>query len=118
MNDPTRFTDVEVEKSIKAPSFEGALNGTFGAKHLTYSDSATVPASDVRPILAITASAASKTVTLGLPDGSACIVVNEGGTNAFTLKNVSTDSGVSVAAGKAVVAVIGASGALATYAIN
>jgi hypothetical protein len=51
--------------------------------------------------IGITLSAASKTVTLGLPDGAVAIVVNEGGTNAFTLKNVSGDSGTSIAAGEA-----------------
>lgn len=53
-----------------------------------------------RPFINIVASAASKTVTLDLADGDTCIVANVGASNAFTLKNVSGDTGTSVAAGK------------------
>ena len=51
-------------------------------------------------LAAITLSAASKTVTLGLGDGEYMRVLNAGGTNAFTLKNVAGDTGTSLAAGK------------------
>lgn len=54
-----------------------------------------------RPFLGVTLTAASKTVTLGLDEGDMMILVNEGGTNAFTVKNVSDDTGVSLAAGAA-----------------
>lgn len=51
-------------------------------------------------LAAITLTAASKTVTLGLGDGEYMRVLNAGGTNAFTLKNVAGDTGTSLAAGK------------------
>ena len=54
-----------------------------------------------RPFLGVTASAASKTLTLGLDDGDMMILVNEGGSNAFTVKNVEGDTGTSLAAGAA-----------------
>ena len=60
-----------------------------------------------RPFLGVTASAASKTLTLGLDDGDMMILVNEGGTNAFTVKNVEGDTGTSIA--KGVVALVIAS---------
>ncbi len=50
-----------------------------------------------RPFLGIALTAASKKVTLDLDNGDMIIVVNEG-SNAFTLKNVDGDTGVSVAA--------------------
>lgn len=56
--------------------------------------------SEKTSFIAITASAASKTITLGLLESECAFVANVGGTNAFTLKNVSGDSGTSVAAGK------------------
>lgn len=51
-------------------------------------------------IAAITLSAASKTVTAGLGEGQYMYILNAGGTNAFTLKNVAGDTGTSIAAGK------------------
>ena len=51
--------------------------------------------------LAVEATAASKTLTLGLEDGDQMIVTNIGGTNAITIKNVADDTGTSVAKGKA-----------------
>lgn len=87
----TNFTN------LAADAVKGLLEGTV----LTKSDSFTLGKEDRAAYLGITLSAASKTVTLGLPDNAVCLVVNEGGTNAFTLKNVSGDSGTSIAAGKA-----------------
>lgn len=48
----------------------------------------------------LTATAASKTFTLGLAAGQVALVHNAGGTNTFTVKNVSGDTGTSLAAGK------------------
>lgn len=62
-------------------------------------------ADEKRPIIAFTCSAASKTLTLGLADGQAAFIINTGGTNAVTVKNVSGDSGTSVAAGKCAIVV-------------
>ena len=58
-----------------------------------------------RPFLGVTLTAASKTVTLDLEDGDMIILVDEGDTNAFTVKNVSGDTGESVAAGSAVLVI-------------
>jgi len=52
--------------------------------------------------LLATATAASKTLTLGLEDGQPMTVINNGATNAFTLKNLEGDDGVSVAPGEKV----------------
>ncbi len=73
--------------------------------NLTISDSAELTEEQKLPFVNVTASAASKTVTLGLKDGQTAIVTNTGGTNAFTLKNVSGDTGTSVAAGKCAIVV-------------
>ena len=51
-------------------------------------------------IAAITLTAASKTVTAGLGEGQYMYILNAGGSNAFTPKNVAGDTGTSIAAGK------------------
>lgn len=82
---------------VKAEALRGPLEG------VAISMSANYTLTDEEKVFYIgaTFSAASKTLTLGLPDGAVCVLVNEGGTNAFTVKNVSGDTGTSVAAGKA-----------------
>lgn len=55
--------------------------------------------------LAVEATAASKTLTLGLEDGDQMIVTNIGGTNAITIKNVADDTGTSLAKGKCAIVV-------------
>ena len=91
----TRLTNLEVTGEIK-----GLVKNVLAAVELTKSANYTLADDEKVPYIGITLSAASKVVTLDLPDGTAAIVVNEGGTNAFTLKNVSGDSGTSLAAGK------------------
>lgn len=76
------------------------LKGLLGASVISTGANMTLEEKDRAFILVIRATAASKTVTLDLPDYACCIVFN-GGSNTFTLKNVSGDSGTSVAAGKA-----------------
>lgn len=94
----TRFTNLEAVGDIKvAGGVTGPLKGVSLSKSANYS----LADNEKVAYIGITLTAASKTVTLGLPTGTAALVVNEGGTNAFTLKNVSGDSGTSVAAGKA-----------------
>ena len=88
----TRFTGLKVDGGVHSP---------LAAVSITKSANYTLAEDEKVPYIGITLSAASKTVTLGLPTGVAAIVVNEGGSNAFTLKNVSGDSGTSIAAGKA-----------------
>ena len=87
----TRFT------AVSADCFSGLLEGVSITKSGNYS----LADSEKKAYIGITLSAASKTITLGLPDNAVALVVNEGGTNAFTLKNVSGDSGTSISAGKA-----------------
>ena len=87
----TRFT------ALAADAIKGALEGVVLTKSADY----TLAKDERAAYIGVTMSAASKTLTLGLPDNAVCLVVNEGGTNAFTLKNVSGDSGTSLGAGKA-----------------
>ena len=97
MNEYTRFTHVEATGSLRGKSLIGPLLGYT----LSTAKDHVLTEEQKRAYIGITLTASSKTVTLDLPDGAVCIVVNEGGSNAFTLKNVSGDSGTSIAAGKA-----------------
>lgn len=74
------------------------IKGLLGASVITLSDNMTLAEKDRAFVLIVDATAASKTVTLDLPDDACCIVIN-GASNTFTLKNVSGDSGTSVASG-------------------
>lgn len=91
MAEYTRFTNVAAE------AFLGALKGVSISKSANYS----LTEEEKTAYIGITATAASKTLTLGLKDGDVALVVNEGGTNAVTVKNVSGDSGTSLGTGKA-----------------
>lgn len=75
--------------------------------HVTIAKDTELADAHKRPFLGVVASAASKTLTLGLDDGDMMLLVNEGGTNAFTVKNVEGDTGTSIA--KGVVALVIAS---------
>jgi hypothetical protein len=74
------------------------IKGLLGASVISTGANMTLAEKDRAFILVIKATAASKTVTLDLPDDACCIVLN-GGSNTFTLKNVSGDTGTSVASG-------------------
>lgn len=74
------------------------IKGLLGASTITLSDNMTLQEQDRAFVLLVDATAASKTLTLDLPDDACCIVMN-GGSNTFTLKNVSGDTGTSVASG-------------------
>lgn len=74
------------------------LKGLLGASQITLSGNMTLPEKDRAFVLFVQATASSKTLTLDLPDDACCIVFN-GASNSFTLKNVSGDSGTSVASG-------------------
>lgn len=100
MADYTRLTNLEVTDDLKAATLKGTFQGLLDSTTLSKSADYSLAAAEKKPYIGITLSAASKTVTLGLETGQVAIVVNEGGTNAFTLKNVSGDSGTSLAAGK------------------
>ena len=66
---------------------------------MEFSDDYTLTEEQKDLYLLATATAASKTLTLGLEDGQPMTVINNGATNAFTLKNLDGDDGVSVAPG-------------------
>lgn len=67
---------------------------------LTISDNTTLSADQKTPFVSVSASAASKALTLGLGAGDFMIVANIGADNAITVKAISGDTGTSVAAGK------------------
>lgn len=73
--------------------------------NLTLSDSAELTEDQKRPYVNFSCSAASKVLTLGFADGQTALVTNIGGTNAVTVKNVSGDTGTSVAAGKCAIVI-------------
>ena len=106
MAEYTRFTNLQVTGALSAPGgitgdVTGQLKGLFAATSISKAANYSLTDAEKTPYIGITLTAASKTITLGLPNGTAALVVNEGGSNAFTLKNVSGDSGTSIAAGKA-----------------
>lgn len=72
---------------------------------LALSDSATLGVDQKKPFIAVSCSAASKSLTLGLKDGDMALVYNTGDTNAITIKNLATDTGTSLAAGKVAIVV-------------
>lgn len=86
---------------------------------ITFDAHTTLTDSQKDLFVSATASAASKTLTLDLPAGQTMILSNVGGTNAFTVKNVSGDSGTSLATGK-VALIIASTTANATkvYVLN
>ena len=72
---------------------------------VSMSDNYALKEDEKRPFINVAASAASKTLTRGLGDGETALVTNVGGTNALTLKNVSGDTGTSLAAGKCAIVI-------------
>lgn len=69
--------------------------------------------------LKASASASSKTITLGLADNQPMFIANVGASVAFSVKNLTGDSGTSIAAGK-VALVLGSTTANGTkvYVLN
>ena len=111
MSEYTRFTKVQADQ-LKG----GIVGKTTLSKAADY---ALTAAEAAVPVIGITLTAASKSVVLGLADGQAAIVINEGATNAFTAKNLTGDTGTSIAESK-VALVIGSTTANATavYILN
>lgn len=100
MAEPTRFTALEAMEGITTDKINV---GAMVSKVLTITkavDYALVSTEKKNRLIKTTMSAASKTLTLGLPEGQEIIVKNAGATNAFTVKNIATDTGTSLAAGK------------------
>jgi hypothetical protein len=90
-----RITESAVEADTK-----GAVLGSVA---ITKADNYALSAPEKANLaFMLTATAASKTITMGLAAGQVALAHNVGDTNAFTLKNVSGDTGTSLAAGKTV----------------
>ena len=86
---------------------------------LSFDADATLTEEQKDLVIVATASAASKSLYLGLADGQPMIIANVGSTNAFTAKNLEGDTGTSIATGK-VALVIGSTTANGTkiYVLN
>lgn len=90
-----KITENHIEGDLKG-AILGSITLTKNANYdLTDEEKANL-------VFNITLSSGSKTVTMGLATGQVAFVHNGGTTNAFTLKNVSGDTGTSLAAGKTV----------------
>ena len=114
MAEYTRFTNIQAD-AVKAAALTGLLTATVLTKSADYE----LADSEKTAYIGVTLSAASKKVTLGLKENQVAIVVNEGGSNTFTLKNVAGDSGTSLAAGKlAVVRASTTANASKVYVLN
>jgi hypothetical protein len=85
---------------MAAASLAGAV---VGAQSVTTAVDVSLTAAEKKALyIGVAASAASRTVTLGLAAGQVAFVHNAGSTNAFTLKNVAGDTGTSLGTGKVV----------------
>ena len=102
-----KITENGIEANIK-----GAVMGSVSiSKAVDYSLTSEEKANFA---FLLNATAVSKTYTLGLATGQAAFVHNAGDTNAFTVKNVSGDTGTSLAAGKTILLVASAEPNLST----
>ena len=99
--------------------YSGGFDSAEFATAVTFDADTTLDTAQKDLFVVATASAASKALVLGLADGQAMIVANVGSTNAFTAKNLSTDTGTSIGTGK-VALVIGSTTANGTkvYVLN
>ena len=99
--------------------YTGGYNPADFAASLTFDETVALKDEEKLLFVSAVASAASKALVTGLEDGQCMFVSNIGGTNAFTVKNLATDSGSSLATGK-VALVIGSTTANATkiYVLN
>ncbi|MDD4564836.1 MAG: hypothetical protein PHE79_05095 [Eubacteriales bacterium] len=106
MTEPTRFTNLEVAESVKAPTFTVKAM-IAGATAVEKADSYALAAAEKNTLIKCEMTAASKVLTLGLPEGQMAVVKNVGATNAFTVKNIATDTGTSLAVGKSLLVFAG-----------
>ena len=90
------------------------------AEAVAMEDDAELTAVQKDLFLRVSCSAASKVLTLSLDDGQFMLIANVGASNAITLKNVSGDTGTSLAAGKVAVVIGGSSTAdtMKAYVLN
>ena len=122
MGNPTRFTDLEVlgdlkvhgkvnnnsagailyADVVKASKVEvngGSVQGMQTGTNMSAGNNTTLEKDKRFFYVGMEMTASGKTFTLDLPAGYVCIVANEGSID-FTVKNVSGDTGTSLAAGK------------------
>lgn len=110
MKGHTNFTKLYAEE-IVGDVISGAIGGQIDAAALRAviieEDDSFVLDNDHKSNLfvGIDMDAASKTVELDLNANQLLIVYNAGGTNAFTVKNITADTGTSLAKGKALLVV-------------
>ena len=115
----TNFTKVHAEEFAgEATEAKKLIGSAVATLDKSFSVDTTLTGVDALAVTA-TASAASKSLVLGVKNGQILLVANVGGTNAFTLKGITGDSGTSLATGK-VALVIGSTTANATkiYVLN
>ena len=99
------FTHLQAE-TIGGNAAVGSLK--VGTLALSKADSYALATEEKNNVfIGCTMSEDSKALTLGLPAGQLVIVKNTGGTNAFTVKNATDDTGTSLAAGKSLLIVAG-----------
>ena len=105
--------------TLKNFKYSGGYSPAEFCTAITFEDDTVLKDEQKDLFVSATASAASKSLVLGLSEGQHMILTNGGETNAFTAKNLSTDTGTSIAAGK-VALVIGSSTANGTkiYVLN
>lgn len=73
---------------------------------LSISDDYTLKANEKTPYIGVTATAASKSIILGIEKGDTCFVTNMDST-AFKVKNLEGDTGVSIGSGKCAIVIGG-----------
>lgn len=101
----TGFDNIKA-RNLTAKQVKGLLGGVT----LSKADNYALADDEKVACVSISLSEASKALTLGIDDGDVMLVHNSGATNAVTVKNLSSDTGTSVAAGK-VALVIGSTAA-------
>ena len=87
----TRLTNLEVTGAMIGPKTSAVSTGANYS--LTEAEKGSY-------FLKVEATAASKVLTLGLAENQPMMIANVGASNAITVKNVSGDTGTSLAAGK------------------
>lgn len=106
----TNFTKVYADE-VRGISLVGTLNGTLAGSVISTNtiskavDYALTATEKAKLFTAVEMTAASKVLTLGLAEGQAMIVYNSGATNAFTVKNIATDTGTSLSSNKAILVI-------------
>lgn len=93
MTTPTRLTALKVDENLQTGGIVGKVVKLSKAKDYALEEKNAI-------LINATMTAESKVLTLGLAENQMVIVKNAGATNAFTVKNIATDTGTSLAVGK------------------